>query len=250
VKLSVSRLIVKCLENEGVCCVFGLPGEENEDLLFSLAESPILFVPCRHEQGAAFMANVWGRLTGRAGVCLSTLGPGATNLITGIADANLDKAPLVAITAQAGRSRLHHESHQCLDIVNMFKPITKWNTALSTPDVVPEVVRKAFKVAEEEKPGATHFELSEDVASQPAAGNPDFKAYAESFGIRAFRPESVAELRRDLRAAITGGELSVVEIPVDKEVNADLLKKLSGYWAGVDDVPATVLLPAGSHPRA
>jgi len=171
VSIKVSELIVRCLEEEGVCAVFGLPGEEAEELLFSLDQSPILFVPCRHEQGAAFMANVWGRLTGRAGVCLSTLGPGATNLITGIADANLDKAPLVAITGQASRSRLHHESHQNLDVVSMFKPITKWNTAISAPDVVTEVVRKAFKIAEEEKPGATHFEVSEDLAAQKVPKN-------------------------------------------------------------------------------
>ena len=164
--MKVSDLFVKCLENEGVRYVFGLPGEENEDLLFSLADSSIRFVPCRHEQGAAFMANVWGRLTGKAGVCLATLGPGATNLITGIADANLDKAPVVAITAQGGLTRLHHEGHQLIDIVNMFKPITKWNTAISSPEVVCEVVRKAFKVAEYEKPGATHIELSEDMAKQ------------------------------------------------------------------------------------
>jgi acetolactate synthase-1/2/3 large subunit len=169
--MKVSDLFVKCLENEGVRYVFGLPGEENEDLLFSLEESSIHFVPCRHEQGAAFIANVWGRLTGRAGVCLSTLGPGATNLLTGIADANLDKAPVIAITAQGGLTRLHHESHQCLDIVNMFKPVTKWNTAISSPEAVSEVIRKAFKFAEFEKPGAVHIELSEDLAKQEALRN-------------------------------------------------------------------------------
>jgi acetolactate synthase-1/2/3 large subunit len=166
--MKVSDLFVKCLENEGVQYVFGVPGEENEDLLFSLESSPIQFAPVRHEQGAAFMADVWGRLTGKAGVCLSTLGPGATNLITGIADAHLDKAPLVAITGQGGTRRLHHESHQYLDVVSMFRPITKWNTAITSPEVVTEVVRKAFKLAEVEKPGATHIELSEDVAKEYA----------------------------------------------------------------------------------
>lgn len=170
--MKVSDLFVKCLENEGVTHVFGVPGEENEDLLFSLDESPIQFVPTRHEQGAAFIANVWGRLTGKAGVCLSTLGPGATNLVTGIADANLDKAPAVAITGQGGLSRLHHESHQYVDVVNMFRPITKWNHAISTAETVTEVVRKAFKIAEMEKPGATHIELSEDVAKRAVEGNP------------------------------------------------------------------------------
>src|SRR5262249_40034836 len=127
-------------------------------------QSSVQFVPTRHEQGAAFMANVWGRLTGKAGVCLSTLGPGATNLITGIADAYLDNAPLMAITGQGGLTRSHHDSHQYLDIVNMLKPITKWNMAISSPEVVTEVVRKAFKLAEYEKPGPTHIELSEDLA--------------------------------------------------------------------------------------
>ncbi len=167
--MTVVDLFVTCLEEEGVEYIFGLPGEENEDLLFALDESSIEFVPCRHEQGAAFMANVWGRLTGDTGVCLSTLGPGATNLITGVADANLDKAPVLAITAQGGLTRLHHESHQRLDIVNMFRPITKWNTAVSSPEIVSEVIRKAFKIAEFEKPGATHVELSEDLAREPVS---------------------------------------------------------------------------------
>jgi acetolactate synthase-1/2/3 large subunit len=162
--MKVSDLLVACLEQEGVRYVFGIPGEEIEDLLFSMEQSSVQFVPTRHEQGAAFMANVWGRLTGKAGVCLATLGPGATNLITGIADAYLDNAPLVAITGQGGLTRSHHDSHQYLDIVNMLKPITKWNTAISSPEVVTEVVRKAFKLAEYEKPGPTHIELSENLA--------------------------------------------------------------------------------------
>src|SRR3990167_4105169 len=112
----VADLFVQCLENEGVQYVFGVPGEETEDLLFSLEKSSIRFVPTRHEQGAAFMADVWGRLTGEAGVCLSTLGPGATNLVTGVADANLDKSPVVAITGQAALSQSHKESHQVLDV--------------------------------------------------------------------------------------------------------------------------------------
>ncbi|HEX2237410.1 MAG TPA: thiamine pyrophosphate-binding protein [Gammaproteobacteria bacterium] len=168
--MKVSDLLVKSLEAEGVRYVFGVPGEENEDLLFSLEQSSIQFVPTRHEQGAAFIANVWGRLTGEAGVCLSTLGPGATNLITGVADANLDKAPVVAITAQGGLARMHHESHQVLNVVNMFRPITKWNTAVQAPNTITEVVRKAFKLAEMEKPGATHIELAEDVAAMEVHG--------------------------------------------------------------------------------
>lgn len=169
--MKVAELLVRCLENEGVSHVFGVPGEETEDLQFALDESSIEFVPARHEQGAAFIANVWGRLTGKAGVCLATLGPGATNLFTGVADANLDKAPVVAITGQGGLSRLHHESHQNLDVVSMFRPITKWTTAITSPETVTEIVRKAFKMAEYEKPGATHVELSEDVAQEEVADN-------------------------------------------------------------------------------
>ncbi len=163
--MQVTDVFVQALENEGVQYVFGVPGEENEDMLFSLEKSDqITFVPTRHEQGAAFMADVWGRLTGKAGVCLSTLGPGATNLMTGVADANLDKAPVVALTGQGDLERLHHASHQMLDVVSMLKPITKWNTAVSSANIIPEVVRKAFKISEQEKPGATHIELSEDMA--------------------------------------------------------------------------------------
>jgi acetolactate synthase-1/2/3 large subunit len=170
--MKASDLLVTCLEREGVEHVFGVPGEETEDLLFSLRDSDIQFIPVRHEQGAAFMTNVYGRLTGDAGVCLGTLGPGATNLLTGVADANLDKAPLVAITGQGGLERLHQESHQALDIVQMFEPITKWNTQLNDPDIVSESVRKAFKVAEYEKPGATHLEFPEDIAGSETDTSP------------------------------------------------------------------------------
>jgi acetolactate synthase I/II/III large subunit len=167
-----SDLLVDCLEREGVEYVFGLPGEEIEALLFSLRDSTITFVPTRHEQGAAFMADVHGRLTGDAGVCLATLGPGATNLITGVADAQLDKSPLVAITGQGGRERLHKESHQALDIVDVFEPVVEWNAQITEPEIVPESVRKAFKLAEYEKPGATHLEFPEDVANTETDAEP------------------------------------------------------------------------------
>ena len=190
--MKVSDLIVKCLENEGVKYIFGVPGEENEDLLFSLEKSSIKFIPTRLELGASFMADVYGRVTGKAGVCLSTLGPGATNLITGTADAHLDKAPLVAITGQASSDTMHKESHQNIDVVSMFRPITKWNTSIQNPNVVTEVVRKAFKLAEMEKPGATHFELPEDVAKMEShekpippkrlrRAAPDYKAMNEAY---------------------------------------------------------------------
>ncbi len=170
--MKASELFVKSLENEDVKYVFGLPGEENLDVMDAFLDSKIQFIQTRHEQGAAFMADVYGRLTGKAGVCLSTLGPGATNLITGVADANMDHAPVVAITGQAGLLRMHKESHQYLNLVEIFKPITKWNTQIKRPEIIPEVVRKAFKVAQTEKRGATHIDFPEDVAKEPVEGEP------------------------------------------------------------------------------
>lgn len=165
-------LLVRCLEAEGVRWIFGIPGEETLDVSDALDSSSIEFVPVRHEQAAAFMADVQGRLTGRAGVCLGTLGPGATNLVTGIADAFLDRAPLVALTGQSGLERMHKESHQYIDVVRLMSPITKWNARVTGPGIIPEAVRKAFKVAESEKPGATHLELPEDVMSAPVSASP------------------------------------------------------------------------------
>lgn len=171
-ELNTAELLVQCLENEGVEYLFGLPGEENLHILEALRNSSIKFITTRHEQGAAFMADVYGRLTGKAGVCLSTLGPGATNLMTGVADANLDGAPLVAITGQVGTDRMHIESHQYLDLVAMFAPVTKWNTQIVRPHNTPEIIRKAFKVAQSEKPGAVHIDLPENIAAMPVGGSP------------------------------------------------------------------------------
>lgn len=172
--MKAAELFVKCLENEAPPFIFGLPGEENLDVLDALLDSKLKFIATRHEQGAAFMADVQGRLTGKASVCLSTLGPGATNLVTGVADANMDRAPLVAVTGQAGIRRLHKESHQAMDLVALFRPMTKYNAQLTTPSILPEVVRKAFKVAQTEKFGATHIDFPEDIAGGPAEGEPLF----------------------------------------------------------------------------
>jgi acetolactate synthase-1/2/3 large subunit len=158
-----SDLLVEALEVEGVRWVFGIPGEETLDLSESLDRSAVEFVPVRHEQGGAYIADVIGRLTGRAGVALGTLGPGATNLVTAVADAYLDRAPLVVLTGQGDLRRMHKESHQYIDVVSLMRPITKWNARVSDPAIVSETVRKAFAVAETEKPGATHLELPEDV---------------------------------------------------------------------------------------
>ncbi len=170
--MNAAQLFVTCLENEGVEYIFGVPGEENLDLMDALLDSSIRFITTRHEQGAAFMADVYGRLTGRAGVCLSTLGPGATNLVTGVADANLDHAPVVAIAGQAGTNRLHKESHQVLDLEQMFQPITKYSSRILAPEIIPEVVRKAFKLAQTEKTGATFIEFPEDIAKLPVDNRP------------------------------------------------------------------------------
>ena len=167
-----SEVFVECLEAEGVRYVFGIPGEETLDLNESLADSSIEFVPVRHEQGGAYMADAYGRLTGRAGVCLGTLGPGATNLVTAVADAFLDRAPLVALTGQSDIERMHKESHQYIDLIGIMRPIVKWNARVASPEIIPEVVRKAFAVAESEKPGATHLELPEDVMQQPLDASP------------------------------------------------------------------------------
>jgi len=172
-QIKASDLFVKCLEEEGVTHIFGVPGEENADFMMSLKNSDkIEFVLTRHEQAAAFMADLYGRLTGKAGVCLGTLGPGATNLVTGVADANMDRAPLVALIGQAGTYRLHKESHQNMDAIAMFRPITKWAQTVYNAGTIPEVVRKAFKVAEAEKPGATVIELPEDVAKHMVDAEP------------------------------------------------------------------------------
>ena len=167
-----SDVFVECLEAEGVRYVFGIPGEETLDLSESLSDSDIGFIPVRHEQGGAYMADACGRLTGRAGVCLGTLGPGATNLVTAVADAFLDRAPLVALTGQSDLERMHKESHQYVDLIAVMRPIVKWNARVNSAEIVPEVVRKAFKVAESEKPGATHLELPEDVMARPLDASP------------------------------------------------------------------------------
>src|SRR5687767_15438941 len=171
-KRKASDVFVECLEAEGVKHVFGIPGEETLDLNEALERSSIEFVPVRHEQGGAYIADVYGRLTGHAGVCLGTLGPGALNLVTAVADAYLDRAPLVALTGQGDLERMAKESHQDIDLRRVMRPITKWNARVQDPEIIPEVVRKAFKVAESEKPGATHIELPEDVMAMEIDAQP------------------------------------------------------------------------------
>ncbi len=206
---TAASLIVDCLETEGCNWVFSVPGEETMALLDALSRSEsVRHVTTRHEQGAAFMADVHGRLTGRVAVALSTLGPGATNLLTGIADAYLDRAPMVAITGQASSDKLHKEAHQVVDIVRMFEPVTKWNTRVERVDAVPEIVRKAFQVAMLEKPGPTHIELPENLAAMPpesgdarqaAGARPHLLPRADRRGDRA-RGQAAGDVRAADRA--------------------------------------------------
>ncbi len=171
---TTAELIVECLVNEGVTHVFGIPGEENIRLIEALSRSPIEYVLTRHEQGASFMAEVYGRLTGRAGVCSATLGPGAINLLLGVADAITNSTPLVALSAQVGMGRSYKESHQGVDLISMFAPVTKWSALVATPSAVPEMVRKAFKLAQTERPGAVYLAVPEDVesAAAPSGASP------------------------------------------------------------------------------
>jgi acetolactate synthase-1/2/3 large subunit len=164
--MKASDLLLKCLEAQGTQTMYGVPGEENADIMMSLLHSSIQFITTRHEQTAAFMAEMHGRLTGIPGICLATLGPGATNLTTGVAQANMDNAPLIAIIGQAETTRLHKTSHQNMNSIEMFKPITKWAVSIPSADVIPEVIAKAFKIATSGIPGAVVVELPEDIASQ------------------------------------------------------------------------------------
>jgi acetolactate synthase-1/2/3 large subunit len=164
---TIAQLIVQCLEAEGVEYVFGIPGEENIGLVDALNDSSIRYVLTRHEQAASFMAEIYGRLTGKAGVCSATLGPGAINLLLGVADATTNSTPLLALSAQAGLDRIFKESHQVVDLVGMFRPVTKWAELVPAPAAVPEMVRRAFKTAQTERPGATYLAVPEDIEGAP-----------------------------------------------------------------------------------
>jgi acetolactate synthase I/II/III large subunit len=203
---TAADLLVDCLSAEGVDWVFSVPGEETMDVLEALSRRPtVRHVTTRHEQGAAFMADVHGRLTGRAAVAMATLGPGATNLITGVADAFLDRAPMVAITGQASIDQLHKEAHQVVDIVRMMEPVTKWNTRVERVDAIPEIVRKAFRVAMFEKPGPTHIELPENIAAS-AVGD-DLQAIEPS---QTYFPEPTDEAISHAAGLIAASERPIV----------------------------------------
>ena len=200
--MTAAQLLVNCLENEGVEYIFGIPGEENIDIMDALLDSKIKFVTTRHEQGAAFMADVYGRLTGRSGVCMATLGPGATNLITGFADANMDRAPIVAIAGQGATTRLHKESHQILNLVDLFQPISKYATQILEPEIVPEVVRKAFKVAQTEKPGGAFIDFPENIAEAKVESKPIKVQMAYTSVAPDFKIDQAAKLISEAKAPV------------------------------------------------
>ncbi len=177
-RMRASDLLVKALENEGVEYIFGVPGEENLDFLDSLRTSKIRLILTRHEQPAGFMAATYGRLTGKAGVCLATLGPGATNLVTAAAYAQLGAMPMMMITGQKPIKASKQGRFQIVDVVAMMRPITKFAKQIVNGNTIPSVVREAFRLAEEERPGAVHIELPEDIAAELVEEQPLFKPTA------------------------------------------------------------------------
>lgn len=241
--MKASELLVKCLENEGVEYIFGLPGEENIDVMDALIDSPIQFVTTKHEQGAAFIADVYGRLTGRAGVCMSTLGPGATNLVTGIADANMDRAPVVAIAGQGATTRLHKESHQILDLVNLFEPITKYSTQVREPEIVSEIIRKAFKISQNEKPGCSFIDFPENIAGMQI---PD----SEPLRVQYAR-EPVAPRGRCTKAAVHIAESKAPVIMVGNGViRSKASDKLVEFAEHLNIPVATTFMAKGAIPAS
>jgi len=236
-------LLVKCLENEGVEYIFGLPGEENIDVMDALIDSPIQFVTTKHEQGAAFIADVYGRLTGRAGVCMSTLGPGATNLVTGIADANMDRAPVVAIAGQGATTRLHKESHQILDLVELFTPITKYSTQVLEPEIVPEIVRKAFKTSQNEKPGCSFIDFPENIAEMDIPDTQPLKVQ--------YAREPVAPSGRCTKAAVHIAESRAPVIMVGNGVIRSKASDKLVHFAEQVNIPvATTFMAKGVMPAS
>ncbi len=239
--MKAAELFVRCLENEGVEFMFGLPGEENMDVLDALLDSSIQFITVRHEQGAAFMADVYGRLTGRAGVCLSTLGPGATNLITGVADANMDRAPLVAIAGQTATTLMHKESHQHLDLVHLFHSISKYSTQIRMPEIIPEVVRKAFKQAEAEKPGVSFIEFPENIAAMEIDGESPLKVQA------AMPPEPPSEKVNQVSEIISAAKYPII-LAGNGTIRAQATDQLVHFAETLNIPVATTFMAMGAMP--
>ena len=244
--MKASDLFLKCLEAEGVDTIFGIPGEENADFMMSVLDSPIEFVICRHEQAAAFMADMYGRMTGKPGVCLATLGPGATNLTTGLGQANMDHSPVVGIIGQAGTYRMHKESHQNMDAVAMFQPLTKWATTVREPDNIPEIVHKAFRVATSEKPGVTVIELPENIAKGSSDLEPIHgKAEVEKTGVDANRVAAALKLLAESSFPVALVGLGCVRARARTEVEAFLDK--SGVYGAETFMGKGALSIKNSH---
>jgi len=239
--VKAAELFVRCLENEDVGHVFGIPGEENLDVMDAILDSTVRFVTTRHEQGAAFMADVYGRLTGKAGVCLATLGPGATNLITGVADANMDRAPVVAIAGQAATTRMHKESHQYLDLVRLFEPISKYSTQIRAPQTVPEVVRKAFKVAQAEKPGVSFIDFPEDIAALAEAD-------AEPLRVQAAAPPDPPSRKVDQAARVISEARYPVVMAGNGVIRAGASAALVAFAETLNIPVATTFMAKGAMP--
>ena len=243
--MKAAELFVQCLENEGVAYIFGIPGEENLDVMDALLDSPIRFVTTRHEQGAAFMADVYGRLTGRAGVCLATLGPGATNLITGFADANMDRAPVVGIAGQGATTRMHKESHQILDLVSLFEPISKYSAQVRVPQIIPEIVRKAFKAAQAEKPGGSFIEFPENVAGAEMVHKGPLK-------VQAPRPPVAPRQKIEQAAGLIGGARYPIVMAGNGVIRAGASESLLRFAEALNLPVASTFMAKGvipaSHP--
>ncbi len=241
--MKASDLFVRCLENEGVEYVFGIPGEENLDVMDSMIGSPIKFITTRHEQGAAFMADVYGRLTGKAGVCLATLGPGATNLVTGFADANMDRAPIIGIAGQGATTRMHKESHQVLDLVNLFAPISKYSVQIREPEIVAEIVRKAFKAAEAEKPGGSFIDFPENVAAMEVSGKEPLK-------VQSARPPVPPQDKVSQAAKIISAASFPLVMAGNGVVRAKASDALAAFAQKLNIPVATTFMAKGSIPSS
>ena len=194
---TTAQVLVDCLEAEGVDVMFGIPGEETLDLMFAIRDSKIRFIPVRHEQGAAFMADVYGRLTGRAGVCLSTLGPGATNLVTGLATANYDSVPLVCFTGQVARHLIGNDAFQEVDIVGITRSITKYGVTVRNREDLGRIIKEAFYIARTGRPGPVLIDLPKDVMAELGSAE-----YPKTVNIRGYKPNTsvhIGQLKRALK---------------------------------------------------
>lgn len=229
--MKASDLFLRCLEERGVKYMYGVPGEENADIMISLLDSPIEFIICNHEQSAAFMADMYGRLTGQPGICLSTLGPGATNLATGIVSAQLDHSPLIGIMGQAATTRLHKESHQNIHAIPMYKAVTKWAASIRDQDVIPEVLEKAFKVAMTNKPGSVVVELPENIAHEQSDAKPIYYPTNEfERGVESYHVNMTLEMIANAKAPLLLVGAGCVRESCDAEIK-EFMDKTGIYGA-------------------